>query len=125
MDKVEFAEIMRNRTKDLALRMIRLFQFLPKTDEARIIGKQLLRSTTSVAANYRAACRARSDAEYYSKICIVVEEADETLLWLEILSDAKIVAPAKLSALVKEITEILSIFSKAKSNLKPKSKIPK
>jgi four helix bundle protein len=119
MDSIEFAEKMKARTKAMALRMITLFQHLPKSDEARIIGKQLLRSSTSVAANYRAACRARSKAEYFSKICIVVEEADETLLWLEMLSDAKIVPPAKLSALNNEITEILSIYSKTRKNLKP------
>ena len=86
MNKIEQIEVLKQRTKDFALRIIRLFQALPKTDEARIIGKQLLRSTTSVASNYRAACRARSDAEFFSKISIVVEEADETLFWLELLS---------------------------------------
>jgi len=120
MEKVEFAELLRSRTKDFALRVIKLFQNLPKNDEAKIIGKQLLRSSTSVAANYRASCRARSDAEYYAKICIVVEEADESLFWIEILSDANIMSENKLASLKKEITELLSIFSKTKSSLKPK-----
>ncbi|HRP89130.1 MAG TPA: four helix bundle protein [Edaphocola sp.] len=70
MNKIEQIEALKRRTKDFTLRIIRLFQALPKTDEARIIGRQLLRSTTSVAANYRAACRARSDAEFFSKISI-------------------------------------------------------
>ena len=67
------------RTKLFALEVIRFFQRLPKTDEAKITGKQLLRSVTSVAANYRAACRSRSNQEFYSKVCIVVEEAQELL----------------------------------------------
>ena len=120
MEKVEFAELLRGRTKDFALRVIKLFQNLPKNDEAKIIGKQLLRSSTSVAANYRASCRARSDAEYYAKICIVVEEADESLFWIEILSDANIMSENNLASLKKEITELLSIFSKTKRSLKPK-----
>ena len=95
MEKVEFAELLRVRTKDFALRTIKLYQNLPKNEEARIIGKQLLRSSTSVAANYRASCRARSDAEYYAKICIVVEETDESLFWIEILSEANIMSDTK------------------------------
>jgi four helix bundle protein len=78
------------RTKNFALDNIRFFKSLPKTDEARIIGKQLLRSSTSVASNYRAACRSRSRQEFYAKICIVVEESDETLFWLELLADSGI-----------------------------------
>lgn len=70
-------EVLRNRTKAFAIRVVQLFRQLPKTDEARVIGKQLLRSGTSVAANYRAVCRARSPAEFLAKIGVVVEEADE------------------------------------------------
>lgn len=88
MDAIEFREQMKQRTKTFALRVIRLFQALPKTSEAAVIGKQLLRSATSVAANYRAACRSRSNAEFYSKISIVIVEADESLFWLEILTEA-------------------------------------
>jgi len=99
IDKID---AFKKRTKDLALRIIKLFQVLPKTDEARIIEKQLLRSATSVAANYRASCRARSDAEFFSKISIVVEEADETLFWLEMLFEAEIIPQEKLAALLKE-----------------------
>lgn len=76
---IEFRNNLKERTKSFALRIIRLFQALPKSAESSIIGKQLLRSGTSVAANYRAACRARSNAEFFSKISIVIEETDETL----------------------------------------------
>jgi four helix bundle protein len=81
------------RTKHFALEVIRLFQRLPKTDEAKIIGKQLLRSACSVAANYRAACRSRSKQEFFSKLCIVVEESDETFFWLELIHDSQITKP--------------------------------
>ena len=79
MDNIEFREQLKKRTKNFALRIIRLYQSLPTTMEAQIIGKQLLRFGTSVAANYRAACRGRSNAEFYSKISIVIEETDESL----------------------------------------------
>lgn len=104
----------------LALNGIRLFQSLPHTDEARIIGKQLLRSITSVAANYRAACRARSDAEFFSKISIVVEEADETLFWLELLQEAEIINSEKLMMLLQEATEVLKIANSIRHNRKSK-----
>lgn len=73
-------EELRQRTKQFALRVIRLFRSLPKSDEARILGRQLLRSATSVAANYRALCRARSKAEFIAKMGVVIKEADETVL---------------------------------------------
>jgi four helix bundle protein len=76
---LSLAEQLRERTKEFAIRVVRLFRSLPKTEEARIIGKQVLRSSTSVAANYRAVCRARSKAEFVAKIGTVVEEADETV----------------------------------------------
>ena len=69
------------RTKRFALRILKLFRSLPKTEEARILGRQLLRSGTSIGANYRAACRARSRAEFIAKLGIVLEEADETVFW--------------------------------------------
>ncbi|MDT3405033.1 four helix bundle protein [Mucilaginibacter terrae] len=79
--KSEFAEQFRNRTKRFVIDIINLYRLLPRSVEAQVIGKQLLRSASSVGANYRAACRGRSQAEFYSKICIVVEEADESLFW--------------------------------------------
>jgi four helix bundle protein len=118
MTKVAQIEAFKNRTKELALRVIKLFQSLPKTDEAKIIGKQLLRSSASVAANYRASCRARSDAEFFSKISIVIEEADETMFWLEILCDAEIVPREKLLLLLNEYEEVLKIINTVRHNMK-------
>lgn len=111
MSRVERARELQDRTKKFALRIIRAFSRLPKTDEARVLGRQFLRSGTSVAANYRAACRARSAADFISKINNVVEEAGETLLWLELLVEAKVV-PAKLvESLILECEELLKISS--------------
>jgi four helix bundle protein len=104
-------EQVRNRTKQFAIRIVRLFRLLPKTDEARTIGRQLLRSGTSVAANYRAVCRARSKAEFIAKIGIVVEEADETVFWLELLVDTNIVTEEKLRDLLREANELVAIFA--------------
>ena len=75
------SEKLKRRTKDFAVRVVKMFRRLPKTTEARIIGRQVIRSGTSVAANYRAACRARSRAEFAAKLGVVLEEADETVLW--------------------------------------------
>ncbi len=116
MEKDGLNEQFRNRTKALAVRIIKMYAKLPKTDEARIIGKQLIRSATSTAANYRAACRGRSKADFFAKLSIVVEEADETLFWLEILEETEIVDPSKLIELKKEATELVSVFAKALSN---------
>lgn len=90
---------------------------MPKTDEARTTKNQLIRSATSTAANYRAACRARSAAEFHAKISIVIEEADETLFWFEILEETSILPPPVLMDLKKEATEILSIMAKARKNI--------
>ena len=109
-----FNETLRARTKEASLRIIRVFQQLPRTGEATVLGKQLLRSATSVAANFRAACRGRSTAEWYAKLCICVEEADETLFWLELLGDAGIVAKARLEGLEHEYLEIVSILATAR-----------
>ena len=84
-------EQLRDRTKAFALRVIRLFRSLPYKADAQVLGKQLLRCGTSVAANYRAVCRARSKAEFIARIGIVAEEADEAVLWLELLTESGIV----------------------------------
>ncbi|MFO7369349.1 MAG: four helix bundle protein [Bacteroidales bacterium] len=105
-----------SRTKQFALENIRFFQTLPKTDEAKILGKQLLRSATSVASNYRAACRSRSKQEFYSKLCIVVEESDESLFWLELIQDSGILNNKKTTLLMKEAEELLYIFSASKKS---------
>jgi four helix bundle protein len=114
-------EDLKTRTKQFALRNIKLFQALPKTEEARILGKQLLRASTSVAANYRAACRARSNAEFISKLGIVIEEADESILWMELLIESSILSEEKASKLLKEANEILFIMSASKSTLRAKT----
>jgi four helix bundle protein len=98
------------RTKQFALRILRLYRSLPAKEEGRILGRQLLRSGTSVGANYRAACRARSRAEFIAKIGIVLEEADETVFWLELLLEGGIVKHEKLDALLKEAQELTAIF---------------
>lgn len=104
-------ETLRGRTKRFALRIIRLFQQLPRTTEAQVLGKQLLRSGTSIGANYRAAGRARSQAEFVSKIGIVVEEADETVFWLECLIEAGIIKEDLLKELLIEANELVAIFA--------------
>ena len=104
------AEAMKNRTKHFALLVIRLCQSLPPSQEGRIIGRQLLRSATSVAANYRAVCRARSRPDFISKLGIVLEEADESLFWLELLADAGITGSNRISLTLKEANELVSIF---------------
>jgi four helix bundle protein len=115
---MEFSDELRKRTKNLALRVLRLIRSLPRTDESRIIAKQIFRSATSVAANYRAACRARSTDEFSSKISIVVEEADETSFWLELLVEAKIIDENKLKDLMNETLEITKILSHARKTIK-------
>jgi four helix bundle protein len=105
------AEQLRARTKQFAIRIVRLFKSLPKTDEARIIGKRVLRAGTSVAANCRAVCRSRSRAEFVSKVGVVVEEADETVLWLELLVDTGVVQKALMQNLLAEANELLAIFA--------------
>jgi four helix bundle protein len=101
---------LRDRTKQFALRVLKVCDSLPKTDAARTIRQQLLRSGTSVAANYRAVGRARSQAEFISKMGVVVEEADESVFWLELLVDSGIVPSTRLDNLITEANELVSIF---------------
>ena len=101
----------RDRTKDFALRVIRLYRSLPFRTYTQVLGKQLLRCGTSVAANYRAVCRARSKAEFVAKMGVVVEEADEAVLWLELMAESGIVALDKTEALLREANELTAIFS--------------
>lgn len=98
------------RTRKFASRIIKLFTALPKTTEAQIIGKQVLRSATSVGAQYREACRARSDAEFISKIESSLQELDETTYWLELLVEGEIVKAAKLKDLHNEAGELTAIL---------------
>lgn len=115
---------LRNRTKGFALRIVRMFKFLPKSVEAQVIGKQVLRSGTSVAANYREACRARSDAELISKLGIVVQALDESQLWLELLVESDIVPASKLADLTNECEELLKMTVTAIKNTKQKKQLP-
>ena len=112
------SEELKDRTKKFAIATIHFVQQLPKAYEVKIIGSQLIRSSTSVAANYRAACRSRSQNEFYSKICIVVEEADESIFWLEVLNEAKMAGGEKLEVLMKEATELTQIFASTRKTLK-------
>src|SRR5512146_997542 len=111
-------EKLRTRTKDFAARIIHLFQALPTTKEAQIIGTQLLRCGTSIGANYRSACHARSRADFISKICIVTEEADESVFWIELLSELKIVKNERLADLLQEAKELTAIFSASRQTAK-------
>jgi four helix bundle protein len=104
-------EQLRDRTKAFALRVIRLYRSLPYTTDTQVLGKQLLRCGTSVAANYRAVCRARSKAEFVAKMGVVVEEADETILWLELMTESGIVPLTKTESLLKEANELTAIFA--------------
>ncbi len=103
-------EELRARTKAFAVRVVRLYRSLPYRTDAQVLGKQLLRSGTAVA-NYRASCRARSRAEWVAKIGIVVEEADETVFWLEMLADCEIVPLKLLKELLREAHELSAIFT--------------
>jgi four helix bundle protein len=115
-----FNDDLRIRTKSFALRVINVYRSLPKTDEARILGKQLLRSATSVAANFRAATRARSRAEFSSKLSIAVEEADESSFWMELIIEAGIMSESKISLLLNESLEITKTLSASRKTLRNK-----
>ncbi len=102
---------LRLRTKKFALDLIHFYRRLPRNTEGYVIGKQLLRAGTSVAANYRAVQRARSKADFIAKLGIVVEEADETQFWLELLEDSRLVRPEEVESLRREITELVAMFT--------------
>ena len=102
---------LRVRTKEFALRIVRMFVALPKTEVARVLGKQVLRSGTSIGANFREAHRARSKAEFVAKVGDCLKELDETSYWLELLLESKIVPAAKLSALQDECQQLLAILT--------------
>ncbi len=115
-------ENLKNRTRQFAIEIIKLVDDLPKNRVADVIGKQLLRSGTSIGANYRAACRARSKADFIAKMGIVEEEADEVLYWLELLIGANIVSQDQVQHLFNEVNEltaiIVSSIRTARGNLK-------
>jgi len=108
------------RTKQFALRIIKLADSFPNNRTGNIIARQILRSGTSVGANYRALCRARSRADFISKITIVEEEADETLFWLELIKDSALISEPKLSEIMKEASELTAIFTQSGKTAKQK-----
>ena len=109
---------LRERTKLFGLRIVRMFVALPKADEARILGKQVLRSGTSVGANYREARRARSKPEFIAKVGDCLKELDETAYWLELLTESGIVPTAKLASIQDETNQLLSILTTISKNSK-------
>jgi four helix bundle protein len=110
------------RTKEFALRVVRLYVSLPKTTEAQILGRQSLRSGTSVGAHYREAKRAKSDADFINKLEGGLQELDETGYWLELLIESGIVAESRLKPLMKETDELIAIFVAIVTKLKRKIK---
>ena len=119
----------KSRTKEFALRVIKLVSSLPKEPVGDVVGRQLLRSGTSVGANYRAACRGRSAADVVNKLGFVEEEADESLFWMELLVDAQVVSAKRLAALMTEANELIAMVVASIKTLRhrsarnPKSKI--
>lgn len=111
-------EELKDRTKKFAIRIVKLVRVLPRTPDGRAIGNQLLRSGTSVAANYRATCRARSHAGFKSKLGVVVEEIDETVFWLELIAEAEILPAARLTDLQAEAVELFRIFVRSQLTAK-------
>jgi len=125
---VSKAELL-TRTKAFGLRILKLVDHLPRSTSGRAIGNQLVRSGTSVGANYRPACRSRSRAEFAAKLGVVAEEADETVYWLEVIRDGNLLAAKKLTDLLKEADELTAIFTAGRrtssrnqtSNIKPQT----
>lgn len=102
---------LKTRTKQFALRILKLTAALPKTVEANVVQKQLARAGTSVAANYRASCKARSKAEFIAKMSIVVEESDECCFWMELIIEGKMLPELKVETLLKEANELTAIMT--------------
>lgn len=102
---------LRERTKTYGLRIVRMFVALPKTEESRVLGRQVLRSGTSVGANYREAHRSRSKAEFVAKLGDCLKELDETAYWLELLTESGIIPATKLASLQDETNQLLAIFT--------------
>ena len=113
---------LRQRTKDFGLRIIHMWKQLPKTTVAEVLGKQLLRSATSVAANYRAACLAKSEADFYNKIKICQEEADESILWIEYLIEGEILPEHKLASLLDEARQLAAIMTASTLTIRKRMK---
>ncbi|MEM6523882.1 MAG: four helix bundle protein [Bacteroidota bacterium] len=115
--KIEFIELMKSRTKNISLVALKIFRKIRKTEEGKIVARQFLRSALSVGANYRAACRGRSRAEFFAKLSIAVEEADEVQFWIEIMQESQII-DFEIEDFKKELNQVLAILSKARKNTK-------
>jgi four helix bundle protein len=115
-EKVVHTADLKARTKQFALRVMKMVDALPRTIQGRAIAKQFIRSATSVAANYRAACRARSRAEFVAKIGVVEEEADETAFWLELIIDSRLLTKARIHPLLTEAGELVAIMAASRKS---------
>ncbi len=113
---------LKSRTKAFALRIINLYSSLPKTTTAQVIGKQILRSATSVGASYREGTRSRTNTEFISKLALSTQELEETIYWMELLVEAKIVSQKRLNELMNEANELMAILVTCIKNAKQKSK---
>ena len=120
VDKDKMENQIKTRTKRIGIEVIKLVDELPKKMSALVISRQILRFSTSVGANYRTACRARSDADFLNKLKIVEEESDETAFWLEILEEADLIKPARVAELKKEANEITSIMVASQKTMQNK-----
>jgi four helix bundle protein len=109
MDKIQ----LQKRTKSFAIRVFKMVEKLPRSKGAEVITYQLVKASSSVAANYRAVCRAKSKADFINKLKIVEEESDESLFWLEFISDLGLISKELLKDLIKEANELVSIFTAA------------
>ena len=125
-EKVVHTADLKARTKQFALRVMKMVDALPRTIQGRAIAKQIIRSATSVAANYRAACRARSRAEFIAKIGIVEEEADESCFWLELIIDSGLLNEDRIRPLLSEAGELVAIMAASRKSAigNRKSSIP-
>jgi four helix bundle protein len=114
-------DALRDRTKNFAVRIVKMYRSLPNSADSQVLAKQLLRCGTAVAANYRAACRARSRAEWLAKIGIVVEEADEAVFWLEMIVDCGVMPLSRLEDLLSEARQLCAIFTASRHTARAKS----
>jgi four helix bundle protein len=114
---------LRRRTKEFALRIIKLYAALPKNAIAQVLGKQILRSGTSVGAHYREACRAKSNADFINKIEGALQELDETLYWLELIGESQVINGTRLDSLRKETEELIAMFVTMVKGVKEKTKM--
>lgn len=117
LSKGDFADSIEKRLKTYTLRCVQVFRSLPNSFEAQHFGKQLVRCSSSAAANYRAVRRGRSKAEFFAKLSIVIEELDESLFWLEMLIYTEVIPESRLSSLIDEGYQLLKIVAKARNNL--------